>query len=296
MSEELPLLVIFDIDETLIQYINKKAYHFWEEADPGMKRTLTAHCEFIDMPAKRQCVLFRPGLRKFLEQVKRNKRIQIAIWTYSERDYATDIAEMITKHFGFEENPFVFAYGTEDIEDHDYAKSLKQIWDNPEFGDKFNKFNSFLVDDRKGNICHDINMHNGIIVQAFAPFGETKTRAPLTDTSLERSINDDVFEHLSKITKKILTDIDGCSEEDIEEALTVESVFLPKCMKRRKLQAYFKEFDHEDDSVQICSIGDTEHAAATFKGGRKRTTRKHKRTKHKRTNHKRKRKRTRRHK
>jgi hypothetical protein len=291
---DLPILVVFDIDETLIQYINKKAYHYWEDADPGMKRALTSHCEFIDMPAKRQCVFFRTGLRKFLEQVKRNKRIKIAIWTYSEREYATDIAEMITKHFGFEENPFVFAYGTEDIEDHNYAKSLKQVWDNPEFGRRFNKFNSFLVDDRKGNVCHDINMHNGIIVQGFAPFGETKTRSPLTDASLERSINDDVFEHLSKIIKKILTDMDGCSEEDIEEAFTEEAVFLPKCMKRRKLQSYFKEFDHEDDSVQICSIGDTAHAADPTKGGR----RKHKRTKHKRTKHKRtkhKRKRTRRH-
>jgi hypothetical protein len=289
---DLPILVIFDIDETLIQYINKKAYHFWEDADPGMKRTLTSHCEFIDMPAKRQCVLFRPGLRKFLEQVKRNKRIQIAIWTYSEREYATDIAEMITQHFGFEENPFIFAYGTEDIEDHNYAKSLKQVWDNSEFGGTFNKFNSFLVDDRKGNICHDINMHNGIIIQAFAPFGETKTRSPLTESSLEKSINDDIFEHLSKITKKILTDIDGCSEEDIMEAFTEESVFLPKCMKRRKLQAYFKEFEHEGDSVQICSIGDTEHAADPTKGGR---TRKHKRIKHKCKRTKHKRKRTRRH-
>lgn len=266
---DLPILIIFDIDETLIQFINKKAYHFWEDADPKMKETLTKHCEYIDMPKKRQCIFFRTGLRKFLEQVKRNKRIQIAIWTYSDNDYATDIAEMITDHFGFDENPFVFAYGADDIEDHDNPKSLQKIWDNPEFGGTFNKFNSFLVDDRKGNICHDINMNNGIIVQAFAPFGETKAREPLTATSLNKSIHDDIFAHLSKITKKILTDIDGCSEEDIAEALTEEAVFLPKCMKRRKLQAYFKEFEHEDDSVQICAIGDTEHAASSVKGGRK---------------------------
>jgi len=266
----LPILIVFDIDETLIQYINKKSYHFWEDADPGMKRSLQAHCEYVDMPAKKQCVIFRTGLRKFLEQVKRNKRIQIAIWTYSEREYATDIADMITDYFGFEENPFVFAYGAEDIKDHSYAKSLKQVWDNPEFGETFNKFNTFLVDDRQGNICHEINMYNGIIVQAFAPFGETKSREPLTSESLEKTINDDIFEHLSKISKKILGDIDGCSEEDIAEALTEEPVFLPKCMKRRKLQAYLKKFEHEDETVQICAIGDTTHAASSVKGGRKR--------------------------
>ena len=124
-------------------------------------------------------------------------------------------------------------------------------------------------------------MNNGIIVQAFAPFGETKAREPLTATSLNKSIHDDIFAHLSKITKKILTDIDGCSEEDIAEALTEEAVFLPKCMKRRKLQAYFKEFEHEDDSVQICAIGDTEHAASSVKGGRKKLLSRRKMTRRK---------------
>ena len=294
---DLPILIVFDIDETLIQFINKKAYHYWEDADPGMKRSLTAHCEFIDMPQKKQCVIFRTGLRKFLEQVKRNKRIKIAIWTYSDRDYAVDISDMITKHFGFDENPFIFAYGTEDIEDHENPKSLQQIWDNPEFGGTFNKFNTFLVDDRKGNICHEINMYNGIIVQAFAPFGETKAREPLTAGILEKTVNDDVFEHLSKISKKILTDIDGCSEEDIAEALTQEAVFLPKCMKRRKLQAYFKEFEHDGDTVYMCTIGDTELAGSSIKGGRKRiiarrkmTRRKMKTTRHSKSKSKRNRK------
>ena len=281
---DLPLLIVFDIDETLLQFINKSAYHFWEDADPDLKRSLTEHCEYVDLPMKKQCIIFRPGLRKFLEEVKQNERLKIAIWTFSERDYATDIAEIITEHFGFEENPFLFAYGVEDMKGRKNPKSLQQIWDDPEFGETFNKFNTFLVDDRQGNICHDINMQNGIIVQAFAPFGETKPREPLTPASLNKSIKDDIFKHLSKIYKKILTDIDGCSEEDIAEALTEESVFLPKCMKRRKLQAYFKEYTHEGDSVKICTIGETEHADSSFKGGRKRTP--CKRTKRKQTKRK----------
>ena len=273
---ELPILIVFDIDETLIQFMNTSAYHFWEDADPVLKRSLKEHCEFEDLPDDRQCIIFRTGLRKFLEEVKRNERLKIAIWTYSERKYAIRIANAITDFFGFDENPFLFAYGAEDIEDHDTPKSLQQIWDNPKFGKTFNKFNSFLVDDRQGNICHEINMHNGIIIQAFAPFGETKSREPLTQPNLSKSINDDVFDHLFKISTNILHDIDGCTEEDIEDALTRESIFLPKCMKRKKLLNYFKEYDHEDDIVKICTIGDVEHADSKFKGGRKIKTRRRK--------------------
>ena len=100
-----------------------------------------------------------------------------------------------------------------------------------------------------------------------------------------------------KISKKILTDIDGCSEEDIAEALTQEAVFLPKCMKRRKLQAYFKEFEHDGDTVYMCTIGDTELAGSSIKGGRKRiiarrkmTRRKMKTTRHSKSKSKRNRK------
>jgi phosphoserine phosphatase len=34
------ILVVFDIDETLIQYINKNAYHFWKDATLEQKRII----------------------------------------------------------------------------------------------------------------------------------------------------------------------------------------------------------------------------------------------------------------
>jgi phosphoserine phosphatase len=34
------ILVVFDIDETLIQFINKNAYHYWQEASPEQKRMI----------------------------------------------------------------------------------------------------------------------------------------------------------------------------------------------------------------------------------------------------------------
>jgi hypothetical protein len=289
--EELPILIVFDIDETLIQFIPQKAYHYWEETSEENKQILKEKCGVIDIPKNKHLIIFRAGLKEFLEEVKRNKRIHIALWTYSEREYAEDMGGFITKYFGFEKNPFVFQYGTEDVKDHSQPKSLKQIWDNPKFGNKYNKFNTFLVDDRKANICHGINMNNGIIIQAFAPYGETKERSPLTQASLEKAINDDVLENLLKISKNILKDIDGCSEEEIEEALKVESVFAPKCMKRKKLTDYLKEYEYEDDTVKICSIGDVEHAGADFKGGKKvqhKNINQKRKTQHKKKTHKRK--------
>lgn len=282
---DLPVLIVFDIDETLIQFIPKKAYHFWDETSEKNKQILKEKCGVIDMPNKKQCIIFRHGLREFLEEVKRNKRIDIALWTYSEREYAEDIGGLISKYFGFDKNPFIFQYGMEDVINHSQPKSLKKIWDNPIFGNKYNKFNTFLVDDRQGNICHNINMNNGIIIDAFAPYGETKERSALTTDSLEKAINDDVLEHVLKISKIILKDIDGCSEEEIKDALKVESIFVPKCMKRRKLTDYLKEYEYEDYSVNICTIGEAEHAGAEFKGGKSKYK---KSSHHKTTNNKRK--------
>ncbi len=270
------ILVVFDIDETLIQYINTPAYHYWEEATPEQKRIIENNLEYIDLTKlkkkpKNQIIFLRPGLKKFLEMAKDSGRIKVAIWTYSERQYAIDIAELICNTYGLPEDTFIFKYGAEDIEDDDFPKSMRQIWDNPKFGKKFNKFNTFIVDDRYGNLCHDINRYNSILVQAYAPFGETKQRERLTDHLLEKAVNDNIFHELTEISKKLLKDIDGCEDEEIEDAFKREAVFAPKCMKRKKLDSYVKEYAK---GVQLCTIGDVENAASTIKGGRRhRTTR-----------------------
>lgn len=264
------ILVVFDIDETLLQYINKGAYHYWEETTPEQKRIIKDNLDIIDMPSKKKVVFLRPGLKEFLEMARNSGRIKVAIWTYSERDYAEDIATLICDKFDLPSDTFIFKYGAEDIDDDDIPKSLKQVWDNPKFGKNFNKFNTFLVDDRYGNLCHKINVSNGILVQAYAPFGETKPREPMTAELLQKAVDDNIFSELTNISKKLLTDIDGCEDEDIDEAFKVEAVFAPKCMKRKGLDSYVKEYER---GIQLCTIGEVEHAASAFKGGR---TRKHK--------------------
>ena len=78
------ILVIFDIDETILQFINKKAYHFWQETTDEQKKMI-ADLEYIDNPKKEQIIFFRPKIKDFLKLVKSNSRIKIALWTYSER-------------------------------------------------------------------------------------------------------------------------------------------------------------------------------------------------------------------
>jgi hypothetical protein len=272
------ILVVFDIDETLIQFINRNAYHYWQEITPEQKRIIDNHLEYVDLgEEKKQVIFLRPGLKEFLEMSRNTERIKVAIWTYSEREYANAIAKLICDKFGLSPDPFIFKYGAEDIEDDDIPKSLTKIWNDPKFSKKFNKFNTFLVDDRYGNVCHDTNVSNSILVQAFAPFGETKQREPLTHELLEKAIDDNVFYELTNITNNLISDIDGCDDEEIDEAFQTEAVFAPKCMARKKLDSYVKQYA---DNIQLCTIGEVENASSAFKGGVYRRRYKNK-TKHK---------------
>ena len=261
------ILIVFDIDETLIQFIDKNAYHYWQDIKvnkPELKRMIDNNLRYVDLgDVKKQVIFFRPGLNEFLEMVSENGRIKLAIWTYGEREYAFDIANLICDEFDLPSDTFIFKYGAEDI-DEDLPKSLKQIWDNPEFGNKFNKFNTFLVDDRFGNLCHKININNSILIQAFAPFGETKQREAPTEELLEKAINDPVFGELMNIIDHLLRDIDGCEDEEIDEAFKTEAIFAPKCIERKKLEEYVKNYG---DDIELCTIGEVENAASSFKGG-----------------------------
>jgi hypothetical protein len=232
----------------------------------------------VDIKGKRKIIFLRPGLKQFLKMARDSGRIKVAIWTYSEREYAEDIAKLICDKYDLPHDTFIFKYGAEDIEDDDIPKSMKQIWDAPKYGRKFNKFNTFIVDDRYGNLSHKINRYNSVLVQAFAPFGETKQRERLTDDLLAIAVNDNIFHELSEISKKLLEDIDGCSDEEIEDAFKYEAVFEPKCMKRKNLDSYVKEYAK---GVQLCTIGEVENAASSIKGGRRRRTIRNRSAKHK---------------
>ena len=279
----LPILVVFDIDETLIQFMNGPTHHFYDEISVEDRKAIQdSEIEYLDKKTRNNsntafvsdCIFFRPHLRKFLDMVKENPRIHIALWTYAEQEYAEAIAEIITKHFGFKKNPFVFTFGAENMEQEDYPKSLTEIWDKKEFK-KYNKFNTIIVDDRLGNVSHENNLYNGIVCQGFAPFHETKTRLPLTKESLAASINDTMFLDLMKIIENSFTFIDGCSKRECSNAFANESIFSPKIIKKNGNIKYIqdvkkikvKDGAEIEKTYTLISIGDVSLAGSEHKGG-----------------------------
>jgi hypothetical protein len=287
----LPILVVFDIDETLIQFMNGSAHHFLDEISVEDRKTIQdSEIEYLDKKTRNNsntafvsdCILFRPHLRKFLDMVKKNPRIHIALWTYAEQEYAQAIGEIITKHFGFKKNPFVFTFGAENMEQEDYPKSLTEIWDKKDFN-KYNKFNTIIVDDRLGNVSHENNLYNGIVCQGFAPFHETKSRLPLTKESLAASINDTMFLDLMKIIENSFTFIDGCSKKECSNAFAAESIFSPKIIKKNGNINYVKDVKkikvkdgvETEKTYTMVAIGDVTLAGSEHKGG---SIRKHRKT------------------
>lgn len=245
------MLIVFDIDETLIQYIGSKDFNKFEIVMDKIDKDL--YEVFQDKNGKKSCVLFRPYLKDVINMIKNDKDhfYVPAIWTYSDREYAYFIAECLSKKFDFkfnynpnieetyskENNFFQFIYGVEDIETDDYPKNLHSVYKRfPEF----NTFNTILVDDRYANMNHEKNYNNGLFIDGFTPFGAFKKRE---EFNIEK-MNDDTFQHLLHILKVIKKDIMGCSKEEYLESLDdpKDSVFCEKRTKRMKLDKYFKTF------------------------------------------------------
>jgi hypothetical protein len=262
-----PLLFVFDIDETLIQFINRKAFHYWKNAQEEHPEKM-ARFDYIEKQS--QVIIFRPFLAKFLQFVKRNlTKIKIALWTYSDAEYAEGIAEALINHYNLPEDIFEFVYSNDEIMDHSIPKSLQQIWDSEEFGERFNKFNTILVDDRLGNLCHEINKENSIVIQGFEPFGATKSRESFTEKNFKEAIHDRMFIDLITVAKKIIRDIQGCSQEDIDVAFKTESVLQLSKISRKGLQHILQKISHDGKEIEICALGNIERATSLAKGGRR---------------------------
>tara|TARA_B100000482_G_scaffold175802_1_gene145195 strand:+ start:39 stop:1001 length:963 start_codon:yes stop_codon:yes gene_type:complete len=282
-----PLLIVFDIDETLIQFLNKNAYKYIESMDDVMRRDLDNNIKYRDIAEKRQFILFRPGLEGFFEYVKKhNKYIKIALWTYSENEYAKNIKEILMDEYDLNEDMFLFRWGVEDMfeDDYriDYPKDLELIWNDEKrhklqedydssgendgkiFGGTYNKFNTIFLDDRYGNVSHEKNRRNSILVKGFEPFGHTKTREPMTNELLKNAKKDDMLVKLIEILEKLKTDYKNCSEDECAEAHDMEYIFEPKKVVRKGFSKYLKE--HMGD-VELITLGDVKNAYSTQKGG-----------------------------
>ncbi len=281
------LLIVFDIDETLIQYIPNKYVDLWES-----KKSLfptDSYIEETNSEGKKTVIIFRPKLRQMMQLFKDDPFFVPALWTYSERDYSNAIANVIIDHFQLPQDIFLFRYGAEDIDEGTgIPKDLEQIYQN---FPQFNKFNTILVDDRYGNINNESNINNGLCIQPFAPFGPEKVRENLPPKEFDKQLKDNIFESVIKIAQQIKKDIKGCDDEDYDAAFSTESVFSEKRVKRMKLDVFYQTFAVK--FTQVVSIG-TPFLTNKFilienydkypkkMGGRK--TQKNKKNKNKRTN------------
>ena len=154
MSKE--LLVVFDIDETLIHFISKQYTHLFTDLSDEIQD------QFNFIRDGDSIILLRPHLQELFDFYKSNPNIKVALWTYSEQEYAYNIRDILSEYLGLGEDFFLFAYGAEDMiieetgEEDDYPKNLTKVYEN---FPQYNAFNTFIVDDAPGNIKHEINMN-----------------------------------------------------------------------------------------------------------------------------------------
>jgi hypothetical protein len=272
MDERKKMCVVFDIDETLIQFINSQyRARVWDILPDSEK----AQFNYVEKGG--HIIIFRPGLRELFAYFNGNRPlIQVGLWTYSEGYYCKDIATEIIKYAELPADFFLFLLSGDDIRDDDYPKNLNIIYKKFPY---LSSFNTFIVDDLHGNITHPVNKENCIIVQPFAPFTTTKKREPLTEMALRRSVDDDVFKLLEEICMKVFSDIDGCESEDIDALVeNPEPVFSMKRIKRMGLQNFLKKYATK--TISLLTIGDAHQSTDFFevddagsKGGARKTRR-----------------------
>lgn len=246
------LCVIFDIDETLIHFINKKYREVWDN-------NTNLHSEFTAVDNGNHIILFRPYLKELFQYFASQPHIKVGLWTYSEQDYSQSIATTLIREFQLDPNFFLFTWGAEQMDESENGlpKDLEQVY--TEFP-QFNKFNTFIVDDLPGNIMHDISKDNCVLIQPFAPFGIAKQRSLQSESVIQTNKQDTILKQLQGICQKVLTYIDGCSEEDIDDSFTTEPVFAAKRVKKMKMGNFCKKFAYK--FIRLMTIGkpyETDH-------------------------------------
>lgn len=263
--DNIKLLVVFDIDETLIQFISKSNIRVFNDARAELDRKGVEYA----MDNNNHVVLFRPYLKEVFELIKSDNFFVPAIWTYSDQEYADNIAAILTEKYGLSENFFKFVWSSDHI-DEDYAKNLQQVWaEYPEF----NKFNTILVDDRYANMAHTHNKDNGVFIQAFAPFGTEKKREKV----VMKRFNDDTFDKLKTFMLAVKEDIQGCEQEDIDGAFFKEGVVFKNRLRRMGFDTNVKKICVNTQDALF--IGEHPHDDTRYKiiGGKRKLVTRNKR-------------------
>lgn len=250
MSNRKQLCVVFDIDETLIQFMPNRYKSLWDNMNPEVKN------KYRSINFGSNVVILRPYIQEMFNYFKQTPNIKVGLWTYSEREYSEDIAGLLKKELGLPNNFFMFTWGAEDMESTEdgdnsgLAKDLTYVYRK---FPNFNKFNTFLVDDVYKNLKHRVNIKNSVLIQPFAPFGTDKVRVDVGIEKQNEIANDSAFNELIKVCQQVLRDITNCDEEDINDAFTTEPVFTEKRLKRMKLDSLLKTY--ATNFIKMTTIG-----------------------------------------
>ena len=218
--------VIFDIDETMVQYLHTAAtINKWRSYK---------HDKIEARETDDYVLLFRPGLREFIRFVKTHN-IDIAIWTYGNRTYSQFIEGEITRYAGLDKSPFVFVYSSEEIKD-DLAKGrgekdLRRVF--AAFPAKYTASNTFLVDNRAANVFHEANRENGIVVESF------------DITAGYREDKDNMFENLKRICGKIQT----------QTPSILSSIFSESNVFKTGIGKFYKKYIVKGTPISLVSDG-----------------------------------------
>lgn len=248
------LLVVFDIDETLIQFMKNKYTDLFEEAKPIIDSATIEGQTKKYVKSGKNTILFRPYLEEMLNLAKQDSFYKFAMWTYSDPEYADAIKRVLTAEFDLPADFFLFVWSDAEMDD-DYPKNMTQIWSK---FPQFNKFNTVLVDDRYGNMSHQNNHENGIFIQPYAPFGAEGEREKMDETRL----HDTTFVGVMDFLKALKKDIKGCTPEEYLEALRVETVVNAKRLKRMGFLGKYKKMCVK--TVNSLFIGEKPHQTAKF--------------------------------
>jgi len=242
------LCVVFDIDETLIQFINKNQLTNikWKTMNEEYKSGFT----FVEK-SNGHIIFIRPFLKELFRWFK-TRNIKIGLWTYSEQEYAEDIANILKRECDVDDDLFLFKWGVEQIVDEDYPKNLSVVWDTyPDLS----TFNTFIVDDLSGNINHEHNAQNCILIQPYAPFGRNKVRRPMDNELRARALEDNALDQLKTVCEKVINDIEGCESEDIDGSFNTEAVFSRRRLSRMGLSPLLKKY--ATNFITLPAIGES---------------------------------------
>lgn len=184
------LNVILDIDETLLQYVDGKKK---DKIPEDMRDEFDYLTDYF---------IARPHLDEFLKFLSENCAT-VNIWTWSDKPYAQEVAELIQDRVPGLKIANVWAKGDAiaSTKMYGHSKDLNYIWYKK---GKFNPCDTILVDDAMYNAGNTSNYRNVIHIPPFDPSGDP-----------EGAVKDTTFPKVMDVLKKVMEDPALCSKGDL---------------------------------------------------------------------------------